>query len=325
MIPDASRRKKHPRNEKARAMKQHTLLTPRSVTWAGVVSNTILAGAKVATGFFSGSQAIFADGLHSASDLITDVAVLTGLRVAAKPADRDHLYGHRRIMSLVAMFVGAILLAAGCWMGYRAIATLHRPGPAIRANLPFWIALAAVPVKELLYQITRYVGRRESDLSLLANAWHHRTDALTSIVAAAGLGGILLGGPQWAMLDALTSMVLSAFLVVVAVRIIVSSGSELMDIAPSSETLGKIEKTVKQTQGVRSYHAFRARRVGGKVEMDVHIQVEPTLTVIQGHHIASTLKRTIMDADSAVIEVIVHVEPADASDTYPDCKASGHR
>ena len=285
-------------------------LTPHSVTWAAIVANAALAAGKISAGILCASQAILADGMHSASDLLTDMAVLAGLTVAEKPADHSHPYGHRRVTTLVAMFVGAVLLAAGGWIAYSAIVNLHHPQGLTRANLPFWIAVAAIPIKELLFQITVYVGRRRSDLSLLANAWHHRTDAFTSVAAAAGLAGVLLGGPQWQMLDALTAMVLSAFLMVVAVRIIRSSASELADRAPSPETLHGIKQAVNKTQGVTSFHAFRARQVGGKVEMDVHIQVAPDLTVGQGHDIASDVKCSIMKADGNIVEVVVHVEPA---------------
>ncbi|MHC4294988.1 MAG: cation diffusion facilitator family transporter, partial [Planctomycetota bacterium] len=203
-------------------------LTPRSVTWAGIITDATLTAGKIIAGVICASQAIFADGLHSGSDLITDIAVLTGLGVAQKPADGEHRYGHHRATTLVAMFIGAVLLGAGGWIAYRAIVNLHQPSHSLRAGPPFWIALAAIPIKEFLYQITRRVGRRTSDLSLLGNAWHHRTDALTSIAAAVGLGGVLLGGPGWQMLDAVTGLVLAAFLAVIAMRIVLSSASELM-------------------------------------------------------------------------------------------------
>ncbi len=287
------------------------LLTPRSVTWSSIIADTVLTICKVAAGLVCASQAILADGLHSASDLITDIAVLAGMKVAQRPADGSHPYGHRRVTTLVAMFVGAVLLAAGGWIIYNAIVNIQRSKDAsISANVPFWIAVAAVPIKELLYQITRYVGRRESDISLLANAWHHRTDAVTSIAAAAGLAGILLGGPSWYILDSLTALVLSAFLLVVATRIILFSASELIDRAPGQEVLSGIERAVSDTDGVRSFHAVRARHVGGKVEMDVHVRVEPDLTVRQGHDIASAVEGAVKQADRDVLKVTVHVEPA---------------
>jgi len=286
-------------------------LTARNVTWAAVVIDAALAAGKLLVGIVSGSQAILADSLHGASDLVTDVVVLAGLAISRRPADVDHHYGHRRVSTLIAMSVGAALLAAAGWIAYRAVVSLNAPTSQVRAALPFWIATASIPVKELLYQVTRHVGRRESDLSLMANAWHHRTDALTSVAAAVGLAGVLLSGPEWQKLDALTALVLAAFLVLVAARIIHRSAAELADQAPSPKTLESIRRAVSETEGVKTFHAFRARQTGGKVEMDIHVQVDPALTVGQGHDIASAVRSSVMQADPNVVSVIVHVEPAE--------------
>lgn len=286
-------------------------LTPMSVTVGSIVTNCVLTAVKVFAGLVCHSQTILADGLHSASDLVTDVAVLAGLKVSQKPADVTHHYGHRRVATLVAMFVGSTLLLAGAWIAYSAVMNLHGSPPPISAGVPFWIAVAAVPIKELLFQVTRHVGRRENDLSLLANAWDHRSDAFSSIAAAIGLGGVLLGGPNWHMLDSLTALVLSAFLVVIATRILICSAAELIDQAPGERTLQRVKAAIAQTHGVLDFHAVRARRVGGKVEMDVHVQVKPSLTVREGHDIATDVKRAVIAADADVVEVIVHVEPTE--------------
>ncbi|MCK4602161.1 MAG: cation diffusion facilitator family transporter, partial [Phycisphaerae bacterium] len=191
-----------------------------------------------------------------------------------------------------------------------AVVSLHGEARDVRAGLPFWLAAASIPVKEVLFRLTRRAGRRVGNLSLMANAWHHRTDAFTSLAAAVGLAGVVLGGADWRFLDSLTAMVLAAFLLVAAVRIISSSASELIDRAPAGAVLDCIERTVAQTRGVKSYHAFRARQIGGKVAMDIHIQVDPALTVRQGHDIASAVKQKVMAASCQVVEVVVHVEPA---------------
>ncbi len=286
-------------------------MTPMSVTWVGAVTDLVLSVAKIAAGMYSGSQAILADGMHSASDLVTDIAVLAGLRVSNRPADRGHPYGHRRVTTLVSMFVGAMLLGAGGWMAFNAIRNVMRPMQSIQAGLPFIVATLAVPVKELLYQVTAHVAKRESDLSLLANAWHHRSDAMTSVAAAAGLAAVMIGGPEWCILDALTALVLSAFLIVVAAKIISMSASELIDRAPSPETLSVIERAVVKTDGVISFHAFRARQVGGRVEMDVHVQVDEHLTVAQGHQIPSAVKHAVVAAHNNVTACTFPVEPAE--------------
>jgi cation diffusion facilitator family transporter len=285
------------------------VLTAGGVTWLGLVCNVVLAAAKVLAGLVFASQAILADGLHSVSDLITDLAVLAGLRASSRPADLSHPYGHRRIATLVAMFVGAGLLGAAGIIAYTAIRSLHGPADGLRSPVPLTLALATIPVKEFLFRITRYIGLRDGNLALRVNAWHHRSDAATSVAAAVGLAGVAVGGADWAFLDPLTAMVLAAFLAVMAVGIIRKAAGELIDRAPGRSALDNIRGALGDTPGVVTFHALRARQVGGKTAMDVHIQVEPGLTVAQGHRIAADLRRHIIEHDPHVIEVVVHVEP----------------
>jgi len=295
----------------------HRMLSPRGVTWLGMWVNALLAVAKIAAGALFVSQTIFADGLHSASDLVTDVAVLAALGVSARPADRGHPYGHRRVATLVALYVGVALLAAAGWIAYSGVVALHGRPRYVVGLVPLVLALASVAVKEALFRVTRRVARRSQNVALEANAWHHRTDAFSSIVAAAGLTAVALGGAEWAFLDPLAALLLGAFLVAAAVRIIWRSAAELVDSAPADDTLAGIERCVTQTSGVRGYHAFRARRVGGKIVMDIHVQVDPDLTVRQGHDIAGAVRREVMQADRRVVEAVVHIEPADGDNPEP--------
>jgi cation diffusion facilitator family transporter len=170
--------------------------------------------------------------------------------------------------------------------------------------------VATIPLKEILFRLTRMVGRREHNPAVLANAWHHRTDAMSSLAATAGLAGAMFAGSEWRMLDGITAAVISAFLLVTAGKLILSGAGELVDRAPDAKQTDRIAAVVAETAGVRSFHAFRARRLGGKVEMDLHVQVDPHLTVAQGHDIAGLVRRRILDVDRTVQEVIVHVEPA---------------
>jgi cation diffusion facilitator family transporter len=287
-----------------------SILTPHSVTWASIAINLSMAISKVVGGLVFGSQALLADALHTGSDMVTDVAVLAGLAISNRPADRGHPYGHHRVSTLVAVFVGAILVGGAALVGYKAIITLPGREENVAPLIPFLLAALTVPLKEVLYRVTRHVGLRVRDMSLLANAWHHRSDAFTSVAAAAGLAGVMIGGPGWQALDAMTALVLAAFLLVVGAKILRSAISELADAAPAAQTLERIGRAVKDTQGVLAFHAFRARQVGGKVEMDVHVEVAPTLTVAQGHAIASAVEDAVTRADSSVVGVVVHVEPA---------------
>ncbi len=287
------------------------VLSPRGVTWLGMGANAVLASAKVAAGAMFTSQTILADGLHSASDLITDVAVLAALRVSDRPADECHPYGHRRMATLVALFIGSALLAAACGIAYAGAMALHGTPRCVVGLVPLVLAVVSIMVKEAMFQVTRWVARRSGNVAIEANAWHHRSDAFSSVAAAAGLGAVAYCGAEYAFLDPLTALVLSIFLITAAVRTIRQNAGELVDRAPAAETLASIERTVSRTPGVRSYHAFRARRVGGKIAMDIHVQVAPDLTVRQGHDIAAAVQREVMQSNRHVIEAVVHIEPVE--------------
>ena len=285
--------------------------TAAGVTVVGLATNLVLAAAKLAAGALCHSQIIVADGLHSLSDLATDIAVLAGLRISGRPADEDHHYGHRRAMTLVTALLGAALLAAGVYVAYGAIHSFHDHAPPVRPGWPLAAAIASVALKEALYRVTARVGRRTGDSSIVANAWHHRSDAISSVAAAAGLTAVAIGGDRWQIADGAAALLLASFLIVVATRIIRDAAGELMDRAPSADQTARIERAVAATDGVASFHAFRARRLGGRIEMDIHVQVDPDLSVRRGHEIAATVKRSVMAACPDVATVIVHVEPVE--------------
>ncbi|MBN1555348.1 MAG: cation transporter [Phycisphaerae bacterium] len=284
-------------------------MTPRGVTWLGLVSNLALSGGKIGVGILFGSQAILADGVHSLTDLASDIAVLIGLRYGDRPADPCHPYGHRRMHTLVAMFIGLGLLGLAWEIGYHAVLSLRAPLRPIHGPWPLLLALATIPVKELLYHLTAAVGRRTDNPAVLANAWHHRTDAMSSFAAAGGIAGAMFLGPNGSVLDPMMAAVIAAFLVMASAKLVWSSAGELIDRAPGAKKMSRIANIVLQTDGVRSYHAIRARNLGGKVDMDIHVLVDPDLSVREGHKIASEVRRRIQKAESNVQQVIVHIEP----------------
>ena len=297
-------------------------LSARGVTWLGVGANVLLMAVKTIGGYMLGSRALVVDGLHSASDLTTDFMVLLSVGVSRRPPDDCHPYGHRRIGTMLAMGVAAVLGAAAVWIFYVALTALGQPGHAtgglfgqtLSAEHGAWaMALAAmtIPIKEMLYRMTNCVGKRLQDLSLQANAWHHRSDAFTSVAATAGLAGVAFGGQKWAFLDDATALVLASFLLYVAIRISVRAIAELVDRAPDEAMQAVIRQTVVDTAGVRGFHALRARQTGGQIAVDVHVQVDPELTVQQGHDIATAVKRDVLAAGTHVVEVMVHIEPAE--------------
>lgn len=283
----------------------------RQVTLAGLAVNLLLVAGKVLVGIFGRSSAIIADGLHSASDLASDIAVLWGIRAARRPADADHLYGHARYESVVTLFVGGLLVAAALYIGIESIIGLGSPGPGPANWWPFVAALVSVALKEVLYWLTHAVGRRYGSGALLANAWHHRSDAFSSIAAAAGIAGALLGGPGWRFLDGLTAILLAAFLVGVGARIVRDALRELCDRAPDAAAQAKMERVIAGVPGVGRFHAFRARRTGGLIEMDVHVLVEPGLSVRSGHDIATRVEHELHREFPDIAGVVVHIEPLD--------------
>lgn len=285
-------------------------LSARGVTWLGLVVNAVLAALKVSAGVLLRSQALTADGLHAASDLTTDLATLLSLGISHRPPDRLHPYGHRRIGTAIGLGIGLALGAAACWVFWRSMMLLG--GRSSQPTVAPWavaVVAATIPVKEVLYRMTIRIGRRTHDLTIQANAWHHRSDAFTSLAAAIGLAGAAIGGKDWAFLDAVTALVLAAFLLVIAVRIGYRAVAELVDRAPNEAAQEAIRQAVGDTAGVGTFHAFRAREIGGRVAVDVHVQVDADLTVREGHDIARAVKVRVLEADPAVMDVMVHIEP----------------
>jgi len=276
-----------------------------------MIINILLVLGKVGAGIISTSSAIIADGLHSLSDLASDIPVLWGISAAKQPPDEDHHYGHSRYETITALFVGILLIGAALFVAGQAIITLSQHHAGLRNWLPFYMALASIILKELLYWWTRAVGRRFHNTALIANAWHHRSDAFTSIAAALGIAGALLGGERWAFLDHLTAVLLASFLIYIGIRIIRQSLKKLTDRAPGPEVVAQLHQAITQIPGVRSFHAFRARHsgAGNRIEMDVHIQVDPEISVRAGHEIANQVEKEIRRSNPDVTTVVVHIEP----------------
>lgn len=283
----------------------------RRVTALSVVVNAGLGLSKAGVGLAGHSTALIADGLHSLSDLASDLAVLWAIRAARRPADADHHYGHQRYESLVTLLVGFLLIVAALYVGIHSLVTLGERHTGPLNWWPFWVAVASILLKEVLFWITRTVGRSTRNRAVIANAWHHRTDSFSSVAAAAGIAGTLLGGPRWQFLDHLTGVVLAAFLVSVGVRIARDAARELSDHSPDPDQQRRMSAAVGSIPGVNGFHAFRARRTGGLVEMDIHILVDPDISVRAGHAIASEVENRLLAGFAEVSSVIVHVEPAD--------------
>jgi cation diffusion facilitator family transporter len=292
----------------------------RRVTLTGVVVNVGIAGASILVGVLCRSSAIIADGLHTVADLASDFTVLWGIHASKRPADNCHHYGHSRYETMTALFVGLSLAAAAAFVTAQSLVTLGEKHSGQMSWWPFVVAVSAIVLKETLYWVTRAVGRRYRNQALLASAWHHRSDAFSSVAAATGIGGAVLGGPRWCFLDHLTAVVLAAFLLVIAVRIVRHALSRLADRAPEPDVQERLRRTIAAIPGVRGFHAFRARQsgAGGMIEMDVHVEVDPELTVRQGHDIASRVESQLRHDMPDVTGIVVHIEPSAAEQEPTD-------
>lgn len=284
--------------------------TATRITWIGLLLNLLLGCLKVAAGWFLQSKALIADGAHSLLDLLTDIAVLVGLSMASKPEDDNHLYGHHKFASFAKLIVGGMLLIFSVGLVLSALWDFRSGLSAPKAGFAVIVTLISLLVKEILFWWTRSVARRlKSDL-LMANAWHHRMDSLSSLGVAVALVGVWLGGPSWAFLDDAVTLVLGGYLIFEATKIFLRACADLLDAAPDRAIIEDLREHILPTPGVIAYHDFRVRRVGDLYEVDLHLQVAPEISVEEGHSIAREVKRAMCEKHPEISKVLVHVEPA---------------
>ena len=279
----------------------------RFATIIAATVNSVLALTQIVAGWLFQSQALIADGVHTLSDLVSDGVVLFAAGKASASPDQDHPYGHGRIETLATIIVGLLLALAAigiAWAaGQRLMAWETLTGPAAPA-LAF--AVLTLVAKEGLYQYTVRVARRIQSPLLQANAWHHRSDAISSLVVLVGIGGALAG---WPWLDSVAALVVAAFILHMAWRLIFNSAAELIDTALEPEQVETIHNAIVGVPGVKSAHMLRTRKLGNEAAADVHIQVAPRISVSEGHQIADEVYRAVMSSMSTLRDVTVHVDP----------------
>ena len=280
----------------------------RRVTWVGLFVNLVLSAIKFAAGIFGRSQALVADAIHSLSDLTTDIAVLAGSHYWSRPPDENHPYGHRRLETLVTVFIGVVLIAAGIGIGWKAISTLYQKHIAPPGWIAVLAAFASIACKESLYRWTAITGRRIKSTALAANAWHHRTDALSSLPVLVAVAGARIF-PTWSFLDHVGAVVVSIFILHASIKIIWPSLSELIDVGAPIETQRKIRDIALRNKNVLQVHDIRTRFISSSVLVDLHIVVEGSISVREGHNIADDVRDRITQEIPEVLDVIVHVDP----------------
>lgn len=284
----------------------------RRVTWIGFWVNILLSAIKIFAGIVGHSQAIIADGIHSLSDTITDIAVIIGSYYWSKPPDKDHPYGHQRLETLVSLFIGIILISAGALIGWEALTTLK----VHHAKPPAMIALAAaavsIVIKEILYRWTSKVGKTIKSMSLIANAWHHRLDSFSSIPAFIAVGGAIIF-PEWTFLDHAGAIFVTALIFHAGLSIIFNGIKEFIDTGAPEEICNEIERLATEHPFVVQAHGIRTRYTGNSIQVNLHLVLDGTMTISEGHKIAENIKTSILEKGPDVIDVEIHIEPVEAA------------
>lgn len=279
----------------------------RQVTLWGAVVNVVLAVLKVWSGVLTHSQALIADGVHSFSDLLTDISIWVGVRYWDQPPDECHPYGHGRIETLVSVFIGGVLAIVAFELGNEAVERLANPVAVKNPWLIFTAALISIFSKEGLFRWTVTVARKCRSRALLANAWHHRSDALSSIPVLFSVLGMWIW-PEHDFFDVIAAVVVVFMLLIASGKILIPALGELIDKSAGIDTEW-IEKEMVHFPEVLEIHKVRSRKAGGSVWLDFHMLVDAGMTVRSAHDIASKVKRYLMDKDERLADVLIHIEP----------------
>ena len=277
-------------------------------TFLGMAVNSVLAAVKFAAGFAGQSHALIADAVDSMADILASVIVWRGLVVANEPPDRDHPYGHGKAEPIAAAVVSTMLILAGIAIAFRSLLqiTQQREPPA---SFTLWILLGVIAIKEGLFRYVSGNARKSGSMAVQADAWHHRSDAITSVAAAIGISVALVGGPGYEMADDAAAFLAAGLISWNGWRMLRPALDELMDTAPSQELLADIARAAAEVPGVHQVEKCIARKAGYQYFVDMHIEVNPQLTVQAGHQIAHKVKAHVRETVPSVHDVLVHVEP----------------
>ena len=283
------------------------------VTLVGSACNVVLLTFKFIAGVMGHSSAMIADAVHSLSDFITDVIVLAFVHVSARPQDVSHDYGHGKYETFASFIIGLALLAAATGIIVSGIAKFIAWLGGEQLAAPGWLALAAalvsIFVKEVMYQYTVRSGKHLDSQALIANAWHHRSDALSSIGATVGIGGAILLGGRWAVLDPLASVVVGAMLVKVSIDLLRSSVGELTEHSLSTEVENEIEAIIRSFPDVSEPHNLRTRRIGNRIAIEAHVRMDGNQPLSAAHDRATAIEQRLRERFGRQTHITIHMEP----------------
>lgn len=283
------------------------------VTIAGSVVNFLLLVFKFAAGILGHSAAMLADAVHSLSDFVTDVIVIVFVRISNKPQDKGHDYGHGKYETLATAIIGLLLLIVGfgiLWNGATSIYTFLRGGQLEEPGMVALIAAAvSILLKEILYRYTVAKGKKLNSQAVIANAWHHRSDVLSSVGTAVGIGGAILLGQHWRVLDPIAAVIVSFFIMKVAIRLLIPCVDELLEKSLPDEVEKEIEQALLSFPGVSEPHHLRTRRIGSYCAIEVHVRMDGQITLEEAHNTATAIEHKLKEMFGEGTLINIHVEP----------------
>lgn len=283
------------------------------VTLVGSAVNAILIVLKLVAGIVGRSAAMTADAIHSLTDFATDIIVLIFVKIAGKPNDAGHKYGHGKYETFAAMVIGVILAGAGVVLGINGIRmvldSIHGKELEQPGMIALVVAVASILLKEWLYRYTARAGREEKSEALVANAWHHRSDAISSLGTLAGVAGAMFLGARWRILDPLAAVLVSLFIIKAAYDIFRPAMNELMESALPAQQQEEISRILLGVDGIRRIHNLRTRKVGNNIAIDLHAKMDGDITLRRAHDIASEAERRIRNAFGPDTYINIHMEP----------------
>lgn len=292
------------------------------VTIAGSIINILLLAFKFTAGILGHSAAMIADAIHSLTDFVTDAIVLVFVRLGSKPTDRDHDYGHGKYETLASAIIGVSLLVVGMMICYSGVTKTYHAMCGEPLQQPGFIALAAavasVVLKEWAYRFTVRVGRRCHSEAVVANAWHHRSDALSSVGTTVGIGGAIILGEKWAVLDPLTAIVVSFFIMKAAWSVLSKAVDELTDGSLPKETEDEIEKIVSEDNDVSVVHNLCTRRIGNRIAIEMHVRMPGETSLYVAHLHAIEIEQRLKQRFGADTHISIHLEPVKVNGHYED-------
>ena len=296
-----------------------------AVTLKGSVINFLLVLFKLAAGILGHSAAMIADGIHSLSDLATDAVVIVMVRLSSRPEDSDHDYGHGKYETLATAIIGLALLAVGVGICVKGVTDIYHAVTGTPLRQPAYVALVAavvsVVMKEWAFRFTARVARQLNSSSLMANAWHHRSDALSSIGTMAGIGGAILLGPSWAVLDPIAAVVVSLLIMHTSFDLIGRSIDELLEKSLPQDVEDKIISIATADPEVSGVHHLRTRRIGHNIAIEMHVRMPGDISLYEAHAHASGIEHRLYDCFGPGTHIGIHVEPLkDAKDAAKEAK-----